>query len=83
MAVLADDPRSNERCQLGSRAALRVFVGKLENPGPLARDWVLPDLTDLDRAAVRWAMGIGVRHTRSLNATVSQFKDPHAGRFLV
>jgi len=70
MAVLAHDPRSNERRQLGSGAAVLVPEGKLENLGPLAGDRVLPDLTDLDRVAVRWAVRIGVRHTRSLNATV-------------
>src|SRR5262249_21498694 len=70
MAVLADDPRSNERCQLSSRAALWVLPGKLENRGSLAGDRVFPDLTDLDRGAVRWSVRIGMRHTRLLNATV-------------
>jgi len=39
MTVFSHDPRSNERRQLGSRAALRVLMGELENRGPLAGDW--------------------------------------------
>ena len=56
--------------QEGSRAALRVLMGELENRGPLAGDRVLPDLTDLNRGAVRWAVWIGVRHMRFPNAAV-------------
>ena len=70
MAVLAHDSRSNERCQLGSRAALWVLPGKLENRGPLAGGRVLPNLTDLNRGKVRWPVRIRVRHTRFLNQTV-------------
>ena len=56
--------------QLDSRAALSVVVGKLENRRPLVGDRVLPDLTDLDRGAVRWAVRIGRRYARFVNATV-------------
>src|SRR5262249_57955542 len=68
MAVLAHDLRSDERCQLGSRPAFVVLVGKFENRRPLTGDRVLPDLTDLDRGAVRWAARIGVRHASLLTA---------------
>ena len=59
MAVLANNPRSDERGELGSRAALGVLVGKLEDRGALAGDGVLPDLTDLDRRAIRRAVRVG------------------------
>ena len=71
MAVLAHDPRPNQRCQLGSHAAVRIVVRKFEDRGPLARHRVLPDLTNMDRGAVWRAVRIGVRHTGFLNATVS------------
>ena len=50
--------RSNERCQLGSHAALLVLIGKLKNRGPLGFSQISPT----------W---IGVRYTRFLNATVA------------
>src|ERR1700687_4047928 len=52
MTVLPHDPRSDERCQLGSDTAVVVLERKLKNPGPLAGNRVLPDLTDLDRCAI-------------------------------
>ena len=64
VAVLAYDPCSNECGQFSSRAPFLVFVWKLNNRGPLAGDRIFPDLTNLDRRAVRWAIRIGVRHTR-------------------
>jgi len=70
MAVLADDPRSNERCQLGSRAALRVFVGKLENPSK-AVECLTKDraslLTFYDFPAEHW------EHLRTTNPIESVF----------
>src|SRR4029450_7463925 len=60
MVVLADDPRPNERRQLGGRAALTVHVGKLEDRCTLTRDGVLPDLADLDRCEVWRAVRVGV-----------------------
>jgi hypothetical protein len=63
VAVLAHDACSNERRQFSSRAPFLVVVWKLDNPGPLAGHRIFPDLANLDRSAVRWAMRIGVRHT--------------------
>jgi len=34
--------RSNERCQLGSHAALLVLIGKLKNRGPLGFSQISP-----------------------------------------
>ena len=65
--MLADDTRSNKRGELGSRAALRVLVGKFEDGGALAGDGILPNLTDLDRCTVWRAVRVGVRHDRFLN----------------
>src|SRR5262245_7888126 len=60
MAVLSDDPCSDQCGQFGSRAALWVLPGKLEDLGPLAGERVLPGLTDLDWGAVLWAVRIRV-----------------------
>jgi len=61
-------------------SSLQRALSARQSRGPLGsyreaqESWparVLPDLTHLDRGAVRWAVRIGVRHTRFLNATVA------------
>src|SRR6202035_1620220 len=62
MAVFADNLRSDERGKLCRRATFGVLVGKLEDRRAFACDGVFPDLTDLDRRAVRWSVRVRVRH---------------------
>lgn len=62
MIVFPYHTRPDERSQLRGRAACRVVPGALENRGAFPSDGVLPDLTDLYRSEIRWAVGVGVRH---------------------
>jgi hypothetical protein len=53
MAVFAGDPRSHTRDKFGDRATLGVLVRKLDNRDVFPRDGIFPDLSNLDRCAVR------------------------------
>jgi len=59
MAVFSEDACPNERGQLGSHATARVVPGTLEDRGPFSGRWVLPDLADLYRCAIRRAVRFG------------------------
>src|SRR5690349_21852427 len=66
VAVLANDSGPDQRGQLRGHAAFAVLRWKLEDPGALPGNRVLPNLTDLDRGEIRRAVRIGMRHSKTL-----------------
>lgn len=60
--MLTDNPRTRERGHLGDSATLCVLPWQLDDHGPLARDWVLEDLSGLNLPEVRRGRRIGMRH---------------------
>jgi hypothetical protein len=82
MAVLSNDPRPNERGQLGGRAARRVVPGTLQDRGAFPGDGVLPDLPDSYRGAIRRAVRVGVRHANDPEKILNYQTIPNFGLFL-
>jgi hypothetical protein len=72
------DHRSNERCQLGSRAAFLV-IGKLKNRGPLGFSQISPTWIGV-RPVGRADRGATYALSKCDRCAV---KDPYVGRFLV